>query len=145
MPQPKSIQIERYFNAQPDAVWRAWTDPAIVSRWFGSDPAGKVLAAQLDVRSGGRFEVSFRDSSGIEHTCRGVYVEVEPGSKLSFSWSWRSEPGIESLVAVRLKPEGEGTLMQFEHARLVDGSAHDYAAGWRRTFEKLASVLSVKS
>ena len=89
--------------------------------------------------------MSFRDSSGIEHTCRGVYVEVEPGSKLSFSWNWRSEPGIESLVAVRLKPEGEGTLMQFEHAHLVDGSAHDYAAGWRRTFEKLASVLSVKS
>ena len=115
----------------------------MVSRWFGSDPAGKVLAAELDVRPDGRFEVTFRDSSGTEHTCSGVYVDVEPELKLSFSWHWRSEPGIDSFVTVRLTPQGEGTQMQFEHSRLVDGSTHNYAAGWRQTFDKLEKVLSV--
>lgn len=143
MPNSQSIQIERYFSAELGAVWRGWTDPAMVSRWFGSDPAGKVLAAELDVRPGGRFEVTFRDSSGTEHTCGGVYVEVELEAKLSFSWHWRSEPGIESFVTVRLSPQGRGTLMHFEHAHLIEASAHDYAAGWRRTFDKLASALSV--
>jgi uncharacterized protein YndB with AHSA1/START domain len=145
MPDSKSVQLERYFSALPLTVWRGWTEPEMVSRWFGSDPAGKVLAVQLDVRPSGRFEVTFRDSSGIEHTCGGVYVDVMPESKLSFSWHWRSEPGIQSFVTVQLKPHGEGTNMHFEHSHLIDGSTHDYAAGWRRTFEKLAIVLSERT
>lgn len=143
MPDNNAIQIERYFDSPPGAVWRGWTEAAMVSRWFGSDPAGKVLAVELDVRAGGRFEVTFRDSSGTEHTCGGVYVEVEPESKLSFSWQWRSEPGIQTFVTVRLQPHRDGTTMHFEHAHLIAGSSHDYATGWRRTFEKLANVLSV--
>ena len=145
MSDPQSIQIERTFSVPTGAVWRAWTDATMVSRWFGSDPAGKVVTAQLDARPGGRFEVSFRDSSGAEHTCSGVYVVVGPESKLSFSWQWRSEPGVESFVTVRLKPQGGGTLMQFEHSRLGEGSTHNYGVGWRATFDKLANVLSTTS
>ncbi|MEO6003787.1 MAG: SRPBCC domain-containing protein [Opitutus sp.] len=141
---PKSVQIEWFFSLPPAAVWSGWTDEAMVRRWFGSDPAGRVLSAQLDVRVGGRFEVRFMDSTGAEHVCRGVYVEVKPASKLSFSWNWRSEPGIETLVTVELTPKGTGTQMQFEHGRLIETSLHDYAAGWQRTFEKLAGVLLSK-
>ena len=120
--EPKSVQIERYFSVPPKAVWCGWTDAAMVRRWFGSDPAGKVLSAQLDVRIGGRFEVSFMDSDGAKHICSGVYVEVEPESKLSFSWKWRSEPGIETFVKVQLTPHGAGTQMGFEHDRLIEAS-----------------------
>lgn len=140
-PQPASVRIERSFNAPPTAVWRAWTDPKMVSRWFGSDPAGKVLSARLEVRIQGQFEVTFADSNGSEHTCSGTYLEVLPAAKLSFTWHWRSEPGIETSVQVWLEPKGAGTHMRFEHSGLNATSTHDYAAGWQRTFEKLARVL----
>ncbi|MBL9207034.1 MAG: SRPBCC domain-containing protein [Opitutaceae bacterium] len=140
-PPPTSVRIERSFSASPDAVWRAWTDAKMVSRWFGSDPAGRVLAARMEVRSQGPFEVTFADSDGSEHTCSGTYLEVSPVSKLSFSWHWQSEPGIETFVQVSLDPLGAGTRMWFEHAGLNATSTHDYAAGWQRTFEKLARVL----
>lgn len=142
MAKPDSVQIEREFAATPAEVWRAWTDSTLVRRWFGSDPAGKVLAASLDVRVEGSFAVTFVDSDGTEHTCSGEYREVQPTTTLGFSWRWRSEPGVETAVTVSLEPVGRmETRMVFEHAKLGAASLHDYAAGWRRTFDKLERVL----
>lgn len=135
------MRIERYFEAPPEKVWRSWTDPEIVRRWFGSDPAGTVTGAQLDVRPGGNFAVSFVDADGTAHICSGVYATVRAGAGLSFTWRWASEPDHESFVTVRLEPAGPGTRMHFEHARLGAASQHDYTNGWQRTFDKLARVL----
>ena len=141
---PTSVRIERHFDVLPGKVWRGWTDPEVVRLWFGSDPAGKVLAAQLDVRPGGSFEVSFMDSDGTEHTCSGVYADVQPETKLSFSWRWKSEPGVETFVSVLLERRGTGTQMYFEHAQVGSASLHDYATGWRSTFGKLERALTAK-
>ena len=110
-PTPTSVRIERHFDVLPGKVWRGWTDPEVVRQWFGSDPAGKVLAVQLDVRPGGSFEVSFMDSNGTEHTCSGVFADVQPETKLSFSWRWKSEPGVETFVSVLLERRGTGTQL----------------------------------
>jgi len=109
---------------------------------MGSDPKGTVLSAALDVRPGGRFEVTFANGDGEEHTCFGVYREVQPGVKLAFSWEWRSEPAVESAVSVWLASDRSGTRMVFDHSRLGGASRHDYAAGWQRTFDKLERVLA---
>lgn len=140
-PPVQAIEIIREFQAPPEELWRAWTDPAWVSKWFGSNAGGKVLDARLDVRPGGEFSVTFADADGTEHTCSGRYVEVDPARRLQFTWQWKSEPGVETLVSVALAPEGSGTRMRFEHSRLFQASAHDYASGWRTTFDKLADVV----
>ena len=103
---------------------------------------GRVLDAQLHVRPGGHFSVTFTDADGTEHTCSGDYVEVEPFSKLSFTWQWKSEPGVQTLVTIAFAPEGTGTTMRFEHSRLFTASAHDYESGWRSTFDKLERELA---
>ena len=139
---PNAVEIVESFDAPPSQVWRAWTDRTWVSRWFGSNAGGRVLEAQLDVRPGGRFSVTFSDADGTEHTSHGEYVDVQPLNKLSFTWEWKSEPGVQTLVTVTLAPEGNGTRMRFEHSRLFQVSAHDYASGWRSTFAKLEQVLS---
>ena len=113
----------------------------MVINWFGSDPDGRGLSAKLDVRRGGSFEVIFQDSDQTEHTCIGVYSDVDELRKLSFSWSWKSEPGFESFVTVLLTPAGKSTHMRFEHTNLASGSNHDYLSGWNRTFAKLESLL----
>ncbi|MFC8733799.1 SRPBCC domain-containing protein [Luteimicrobium sp. NPDC057192] len=137
-----SVEIEHRFDAPLDVVWRAWTDPERVSRWWGSDPDGVVTSAELDVRVGGRFEISFRDPSGDAHTSRGEYLRVEEPRVLDFTWSWESEPGAQSRVTVELARAGDATAMRFVHGELVGVSAHDYAPGWRRTFGKLDAVLA---
>lgn len=136
-----SVWIEKTFRAGLRKVWDAWTDPAVIVKWFGSDPNGVVLHAELDVRPGGRFEVSFQDADQTLHTCSGTYMEVAPLHLLVFSWHWKSEPGVASNVRVLFAQEGESTRMQFAHMHLGIGSQHNYTEGWLSTFSKLERVL----
>lgn len=137
-----AVQIVRVFDANCASVWRAWTDAKIVSHWFGSDPAGTVLNATLDVRPGGTYGITFRDSSGLEHTASGQYRVVRHPRELSFTWIWKSEPDHETLVTILLDEHESGTRMTFEHSQLWAGSSHGYAEGWRSTFEKMARVIA---
>jgi uncharacterized protein YndB with AHSA1/START domain len=138
-----SIFLDTSFNTSIERVWEAWTNPIRVMNWFGSDPNGKVLEAELDVRPGGYFEVTFQDSDSTKHTCSGTYNEVEKPNKLTFSWQWKSEPGFDSFVIVLLTSEGNSTTMQFEHKNLGNGSKHNYTKGWESTFSKLERLLDV--
>ena len=114
----------------------------MILQWFGSDPDGRGVKATLDVRPGGHFEVTFQNSDGAEYNCFGVYREVQAPKLLTFTWEWKSEPGVESFVTVLLTSEGNFTRMHFEHANLGTASVHDYLPGWRSTFEKLERLLT---
>jgi uncharacterized protein YndB with AHSA1/START domain len=139
-----SISLEITNHAPIQNVWKAWTDPALILKWIGSDPKGKGLKAQMDVQPGGTFEISFRGSDRVEHTCFGMYTEVKELRKLIFSWEWKSEPGVESLVIIELTPHGNDTFMQFEHTGVGNHSIHNYLDGWTKTFEKLQQLLNRK-
>lgn len=136
-----SVFIESTMHASVEKVWEAWTEPGVIMKWFGSDPNGEVLSAKLDVQLGGSFEVTFRDSSQTEHTCSGIYKEIENLRKLTFTWQWRSEPGVESFIVLLLTENGKSTKMQFEHRDFGSGSKHDYIKGWQSTFLKLERLL----
>ncbi len=139
-----AVQITWQFAAPPANVWAAWTTPEGVQQWFGSDPNGRVLKAELDVRVGGRFEVTFADSDGTQHTASGIYQHVEPNKELEFSWGWKSEPGVETRIKIRFEADGDETKMEFEHGGLVHASSHDYQSGWRSTFQKIDKILTEK-
>jgi uncharacterized protein YndB with AHSA1/START domain len=139
-----TITIETTINAPIKDVWKAWTDPALILNWFGSDPNGRGLKAELDVHPGGYFEITFQDSNQIKHTCSGVYVDVQEFSKLTFTWKWKSEPRVESFVSVALTPENNRTRMLFQHAHVGTASKHDYLNGWQTTFAKLERMLANK-
>ena len=138
---PSAVRLVRELSAPVDHVCHAWTAPDWVRRWFGSDPRGTVRSARLDVRPGGTFQVAFVDGDGLEHACRGTYLAVEPMRRLVFTWTWQSEPGVETQVTVELQPSGSGTRLALEHAKLSPSSAHDYQAGWGRTLDKLQRAL----
>src|SRR5688500_863783 len=120
-----SIFIETTFKASIEKIWEAWTNPKLIMKWFGSDPKGQGLQAKLDVRPGGYFEITFQDSDLTEHTCSGIYDEVKVLNKLTFSWQWKNEQGVESFVTLLLTPYGKSTKMQFQHKDLGSCSKHD--------------------
>jgi uncharacterized protein YndB with AHSA1/START domain len=140
-----SVLLEITFRSSIDKIWEAWTNPDIIINWFGSDPNGKGLKAVLDVRPGGSFEITFQDSDLTEHTCSGIYDEVQVLNKLTFSWQWKNEPGVESFVILLLTSDGNFTRMQFKHKDLGSGSKHDYAKGWQNTFSKLERLLDMQT
>ena len=138
-----SLRLERHFDASPEKVWRAWTDPQALSAWFGPGEVNSVTLAQTDVRVGGRFRVAFRMPDGQEHDVSGIYREVQPPRKLVFTWAWKSTPERESVVTVSLAPMGTGTQMLFLHEQFYDQAARDgHEGGWTPTFDKLARCLA---
>ena len=60
--QPR-LDITRVYPVAPEKVWRAWTDPQALRRWFGPGEPDSVTSAELDVRVGGRYfpDVAARD------------------------------------------------------------------------------------
>ena len=88
----RTLVIERVFKAPPDKVFAAWTDPAILVKWFG--PEGfSVPEHSLDVREGGAWRTVMVSPKGEPHTASGVYREIAPPRRLVMTWAWDQEDG----------------------------------------------------
>jgi len=137
-----ALTIERTYDATPQEVWQAWTDPQALMRWFGPGDTDAMLDAELDVRTGGRYGISFTTLDGEHHHVGGTYQEVQSGRKLVFTWAWRSTPERESLVTLLFEPAGSGTHLVFRHEQFFDDAAREgHARGWAGAFAKLDAYL----
>jgi uncharacterized protein YndB with AHSA1/START domain len=137
-----SLTVKRRFNAPPQKVFAAWTDPEKVKRWMGPGEV-VVLRAECDARVGGRYRWVMKTPAGEEHDVSGVYREVVPSEKLVFTWAWKSTPERESLVTLSFKEDGGGTLMTMLHEQFFDEAARDsHQGGWNGAIEKLDKYLS---
>lgn len=141
-----SLRIVRRYPVAPEKVWRAWTDPQALSRWFGPGDTDSVSLAELDVREGGRYRIRFSTRDGEQHEVSGVYQEVVEHRRLSFSWAWKSTPDRVSRVTLSLKPVADGCELEFVHDRFVDQAARDnHERGWSGTFAKLDAFMQQES
>lgn len=102
-----------------------------------------TLQAELDVRVGGCYRISFTRDDGEYFEAGGLYREVVPNELLVFTWAWHSTPERESLVTISLKPDGAGTLMIFRHAQFFDETARDnHQRGWNSFLDKLDAFVA---
>lgn len=138
------VVIERVFNAPVEMVWSIWTEPEFIKLWFGSDPNGTVLSADVDLSVGGKYTIAFQDSNGSMHTAFGEYVEIVEFSKLHYTWEWKSEPGHVSEVIVEFIPQAEKTLSILTHDNLNPDSVHGYYDGWNGAMDKIVSKILEK-
>lgn len=138
-----SLSIQRRFPVAPEKVWRAWTDPQALKRWFGPGDAQAVSVAEVDVRVGGRFRLVFGGPKGDEHEVQGVYKEVVQNRRLVFTWTWpRTTPERESVITIVFKASGGGTELDFRHEQHYDETVRDgHLRGWTETFVKLERVV----
>lgn len=139
-----SLNLQRIYPVAPEKVWRAWTDPEAIKRWWGPGGYDPVSLAELDVRVGGRFRIIFGGPDGKAHEVQGVYREVAPPRKLVFTWTWpNSTPERESLVTIVFRKTAQGTELDFTHAQLIDDTVRDnHRRGWSESFAKLEQFLS---
>ena len=138
-----SLTLSRRYPVAPEKVYRAWTDPQAVSKWWGPGPGEPVSLAELDVRVGGRFRIVFGGPDGRMHECAGTYKEVQPNRKLVFTWSWpNTTPERISVVTIEFRAAGKGTDLLFKHEQLFDEKARDdHKRGWSGTLDKLDAFL----
>jgi uncharacterized protein YndB with AHSA1/START domain len=135
-PLDREFTITRVFDAPRELVWRAWTDPEHMSRWFGPHGFTTPLATvTMDVRPGGTFEFTMvSDDDGNEIPSGGTFLEVVEPERLV----WRDRD-VDLLVTVTFADLGERTEMTCHVVGRTGGAAaYD---GWSTMFDKLAEVL----
>ena len=137
------LNLVRAYPVAPEKVWRAWTDPQALKKWWGPTPGEPVAVAELDVRVGGRFRIVFGGAKGTDHEAQGTYKEVVPNRKLVFTWTWpNTTPDRESLVTIVFRATGNGTELDFSHEQFFDEKARDdHKRGWTGLLEKLDQYL----
>jgi uncharacterized protein YndB with AHSA1/START domain len=79
LPSDTEIQIERTFRAPRAAVWRAFTDPKLVPKWYGPT-ANSMTRCEIDLRVGGKFLYAWG-----EHTMPGHFTAVEAPGRFSYT------------------------------------------------------------
>lgn len=132
-----TIRFTRRLAAPPEAVFRAWTQPDELVRWW--DPAGVPLVrCEIDLRVGGAFTFVGRDHPEMPFS--GVYRQISPPSRLIFD-----AMGAEGRVL--LEPSGAGTAMMVEIAcanaeHLRQFVAMGVAAGTSQTLDNLVASLA---
>jgi uncharacterized protein YndB with AHSA1/START domain len=136
------VRIERHYPFAPEKVWRAWTEPQALSRWFGAGRPGGVAEAEVDLRVGGRWRIVSRVPGGETHDVSGVYQEVVPHRRLVFSWAFHSTPERVSRVTIDFTAQDGGTALRFVHDRFFDEQARaNHERGWLPLFEQLEAHL----
>jgi uncharacterized protein YndB with AHSA1/START domain len=139
-----ALTLSRHYPVAPEKVWRAWTDPKAIAKWWGPGGQDPVALAELDLRVGGRFRIVFGGKEGREHECAGAYKEVVPNRRLVFSWCWpNSTPDRVSQVTILFNPAANGgTDLEFRHEQFYDAAARDgHKRGWSESLVKLEAFL----
>lgn len=140
---PIELRLTRRFAAPVDRVWRAWTDPQALMRWFGPAGTRQVLVADTDVRVGGAYQVGFVTEDGQSHYASGEYREVQPLRRLVFTWAWRDTPEEGSLITLEFAPSQGGTELAFLQTPFVDQATRDsHENGWAGAMDRLADHLA---
>jgi uncharacterized protein YndB with AHSA1/START domain len=142
--QRPSLTITRRLRASPQKVYAAWTHAENLIQWFAAQAEPGSVKADLDVRVGGRYRISFTNQdNGEYHEVGGLYREVVPDARLQFTWAWHSTPERESLVTIEFKPDADGTLMIFQQEQFADQAARDnHERGWNKFFDILEEHFS---
>lgn len=140
-----SLTLVRRIKAAPRTVFAAFVEPAKIMKWWGPD-AGPTLAAETDVRVGGRFRVLFETLDGVRHENRGEYLEIEPPARLVMAWWWASTPERRSRVTVSIRPISDGSELTIHHEMFFDAATRDdHLSGWNGTLDKLERLLGGQS
>ena len=136
----REIRITRVYDAPREQVWRAWTEPAQLARWWGKRGWTTPLpSVTMDVRPGGAFRLnSISDADGREMPMEATYREVVEPERLVFG---QAEGQIATVTFADL---GDGrTEMTFHTTMRANEELRARAeGGLSSAFERLAEQLA---
>jgi len=143
------IVLARIFEAPRDLVWKAWTDPAHVARWWGPNGFSTTIEV-MDVRPGGRWKHVMHGPDGTDYPNKSTFTEVVPPERISYSHGGgrKGGPGVRfeatwTFAALSSSRTRVAIRMIFDTADARDTVVREYGAieGGRQTLARLADYL----
>jgi uncharacterized protein YndB with AHSA1/START domain len=138
----KTLRIARTFQAPAEAVFDAWTSEEVLRRWWHLEHDGETSEAEVDLRVGGVVRVVMRDpNKDVEYGGGGLYTEIEPPTRLAFTWIWDGDTR-GTLIELDFEETNGITTVRFAHSGLWDEQAvHSHEEGWGKLFDNLGRAL----
>jgi uncharacterized protein YndB with AHSA1/START domain len=143
----RDVVVKHTFDAPRDVVFKAWTDPKYVAKWWG--PHGFTNpVCELDVRPGGSLRIHMRGPDGTVYPMAGVYKEIIKPERLVFTsvpLDEKGEPIFEVLNIVTFVETDRKTLVTVD-ARVVkatpeaDVYLQGMEEGWSQSLERLGEI-----
>ena len=91
LPTDEQILITREFDAPKHLVYRAWTTPELVKRWWNAK-RGEMIVAEIDLRVGGRWRYAMVTPDGVEVAFHGEYLEIVPNERIVSTETYEGLP-----------------------------------------------------
>ena len=142
------VNISRYFDASPELVYRAFTDPQQLSQWFG--PLMFVVptdTVDVDIRPGGHWRMTMvgKDDPEWRAPVSATFTQVVENQLLVGYETTESIPGIEDgtrlSLSIELIPEGDGTRLELRQGPFPEQMREMSEIGWKQSFHKLDALL----
>lgn len=137
-----TLKIRRTFAAPREKVFRAWTEPEELKKWFGPSDEYSTPIAEVDLRVGGRYRIGMRSPGGDLHVAIGTYREVRSPEKLVYTWSWEGGQMGETLVTVEFHALGGSTEAVLTHEFFPSMEEREkHESGWNGCLSRLPKAL----
>ncbi len=148
-----TITMSREFDAPRDLVWKVYTDPALVPKWWGLRHSTTTVD-KMDVTVGGQWRFVQSDGRGNEYGFSGVYLEVAPPERLVSTFEFEPMPGhvvtdsatFEELAGGKTRITVRSTFANLEdlEGMLQSGMEGGAVQTWDQLEELLAELQMVQ-
>src|ERR1700736_6299458 len=155
----KEVVLERTYDASPETIWQAWTNPEKLKQWWG--PNNVIIPeCEVDLRVGGKFYIVMEAGEamgpykGTKWPMLGSFTVVKPTSQLSYTaQAWtegqKEETTIDQTTELTLAEENGKTKLKIKAAIYKTGPGAEMAvqgmrAGFTQQLDKLNDFLTAK-
>jgi len=146
-PGPETVLVlTRTFAAPREKVFRAWTDPEALKKWWAAGPGFTTTIVEVDLRVGGSYRLGMKPpDQEVAYVVGGTYREIQRPARLVYTWIWEGTDGPETLVTVEFRDRGSLTEVVLTHEHFADATDRDrHAAGWNGCLDRLAQVIDAR-
>jgi len=146
------LTIDRFIAAPPARVWKAWSTPDHLAKWWIPAPI-ECQVVKLDLRPGGGFETLMREGGGdFQPHVEACFLDIVPESRLVFTTvlkeGWQPVEAWLALTAIiTFEAEGNGTryASRVLHKTAADSRKHEemgFEEGWGTAITQLAAFVA---
>jgi uncharacterized protein YndB with AHSA1/START domain len=144
LPSATQILITREFNAPRHLVFRAYTTPELISRWWAGE-RGEVTSVEVDLRPGGSWRYVMIANGGFEVAFHGEYQEIVPDERIVTTEVFEGMPDAAAVTTATFADKGGRTLLSLlvEHSSQEHRDAHinsGMEGGMQESMTKLEQV-----
>ena len=144
------LVVTRLVDASREKLFRCWTEPALITRWF-TPPPWKTVSAEVDPRAGGTNVITMEGPDGTRVPNRGVYLEFVPNERIVFTdayvsaWVPSAKPFFTGILTFEDKGGKTRYTARVRHWNADDCAAHEkmgFHDGWNKATDQLAALAA---